>query len=100
MGFKLVDVSPIIAEVIQSIPGREDGFRSHSAIVDRLLAYPASMALIAAARMGSKQSDNRIIAATMMAKFSQAITMRQSPWGSKFDRKKQGKTYAYRPKHE
>ena len=98
--FKLGEVFPIIVDVVQKMPGGKDGFRSHEAIVGGLLEYPISMALIVAARASNKLPDDRAIASNMLAFFSQKITMGQSPWGSYFERIKQGATYSYRPRHE
>ena len=95
--FRHGDVFPLIARVITRLPGDALGYVNHKAIVTAILADPEGAGIVARARAAGGWNDDRV-ASNMVAWFSQQITVANSPWEAFFDRKKQGGTWAYRPK--
>src|SRR5262249_23196745 len=92
------EIFPIIAHVIERqyrgdqryVPAREIGAE--------LLRDPEAMAIITRAQ--SQQGEHSLaehIAATMVAWFSQQITVDNSPWKHRFERTKIDGRWAYRP---
>jgi hypothetical protein len=92
------EIFPIIAHVIERqcheaqryIPARE--------IAAELLRDPEAMAIITRAQ--SQQGESwpaERVATTMVAWFSQQITVGQSPWKDRFERTKIDGRWAYRP---
>lgn len=96
--FHTEDVFPVIARILVSNTSGVDRFLSHDEIVAALLADSEGAALVAAAKTSSKLKTVNVVAANMVAWFSQQITTGQSKWGDFFDRKKIARRWAYRPK--
>lgn len=93
--YSLKDAFPIVARIILTTAGGEDGYVTHQQIVAALLADDEAGKLIEAAAEGSDREAQHI-AANMTAWFSQKITMNQSDWSHLFDRKLTPKGYSYR----
>ena len=97
--FSQEEVLPIIARLIRKLAGDPPEYVPHDSLVAALLGDAAGRRHIDRAR--ELQGDDRrreVIAANMVAWFSQRITVRTSPYAADFERKKLGGAWAYRPR--
>ena len=97
--FSQEDTEPVIAGLIRELAGDPPAFVTHEQLTAALLTDAAGRRIIARAR--ELQGDNRsreVIAANMVAWFSQRITVGNSPHAHAFERKKIGGAWAYRPR--
>ena len=97
--FKHEETEPVIADLIRELAGDPPAFVTHEQLTAALLTDAAGRRIIARAR--ELQGDNRsreVIAANMVAWFSQRITVGNSPHAHDFERKKIGGAWAYRPR--
>lgn len=97
--FSRAELLPIIARLIRELTGDPPAFVSHDKLTAALLADAAGRRHIDRAR--ELQGDDRrreVIAANMIAWFSQHIALRDSPYAADFERKKLGGAWAYRPR--
>ena len=91
---------PLIADVIFALALGKDRFVVHDEIVAAVLSDPDGQALTAEARVGANWKTDSQAAASMVAWFSQRITVGKSQWGQLFDRERIGGAWAYRPRKE
>lgn len=98
--FKIAEVSELIARLLPRLPTDSAGFVTHHAIVTAVLADAVGASIVARATAirPAAWSDDRDAAATMVAWFSQKITVGLSPWATLFDREKRDGVWAYRRK--
>ena len=97
--FSQEDTEPVIAGLIRELAGDPPAFVTHEQLTAALLTDAAGRRIIARAR--ELQGDNRsreVIAANMVAWFSQRITTGQSDYTRAFDRRKIARAWAYRPR--
>jgi hypothetical protein len=97
--FEQEEVMAVVARLIKELAGDTPDFITHEQLVAALLADAAGRRHVARAR--ELQGDDRrreVIAANMIAWFSQRITVRTSPHARDFERKKIDGAWAYRPR--
>lgn len=97
--FSQAEVLPIIARLIRKLAGDPPEYVPHDHLIAALLGDDAGRRHVDRAR--ELQGDDRrreVIAADMVARFSQRITGRDSPYAADFERKKLGGAWAYRPR--
>jgi hypothetical protein len=92
------EIFPIIAHVIERQDRGDQRYIPAREIASELLRDPEAMAVIARAQ---SQQSNRLsaerVATTMVAWFSQQITVGNSPWKDRFERTKIDGRWAYKP---
>jgi hypothetical protein len=97
--FKQAEAFPVIARVIVNRASNTNAFVEHETILDSLVDDSEGAALIARALADrSSFADERAVAASMVAWFSQQITVGASEYGEVFERERRDGRYAYRPK--
>lgn len=93
------EIFPLIAEIITSVCAKEAFYITHREIGAALLRHPVAQLIIGDAR--DRQREERSlewVAHNMVSWFSQRITVRQSIWEKKFERKKIDGRWAYKAK--
>ena len=98
--FNIAEVSELIARLVPVLKGDAAGFVTHHDIVSGVLSDPKGASIVTRARQAKPDawSDDRSAASTMVAWFSQQVTIGVSPWSAYFDQEKRGDVWAYRPK--
>jgi hypothetical protein len=92
-GFTQSDTSPIIAEIIERLFEKSREYVTHDAIVDALLKHPQAQVILAHC---PPNESTEWWASTMVAWFSQAITVERSDWNNRFERTKIDGKWAYK----
>jgi hypothetical protein len=97
--FKREETSPLVAALIRQLTVGRAGYVTHRELAVALLADPRGRRHVDRAReIGGDHNRPEVIAANIVAWFSQEITEGVSPYRREFERKKVNRRWAYRPR--
>lgn len=98
--WKHADVFPIIAKTIEDLSASKEDYVTHDEIVEALLADPVAVEIVDRAHRAQPDHTQEWLAHNMVAWFSERISVGQSDWRERFERKKVDGKWAYRPRTE